>query len=114
MLPIPSSAHFRFRSVSPILPCIVLLFSILLTPILLRSQISNSAFLQGNIIAADGSRIPRANIKLLYVSTGTMYRSAAGDDGHYLIAGVRVGGPYTLRVSHIGFGTQLRSGSTSG
>ncbi len=86
-----------------------ILLIILLTPVLLQSQTSSSAFLQGNVYAADGSGIPRAHIELLYEPTGTTYRVAAGDDGHYLIAGVRVGGPYTLRISHVGFGTQVRA-----
>jgi hypothetical protein len=83
---------------------------ILLAPVLLRSQTSSSTFLQGDVIAADGTGIPRAHIELLYVPTGTVHRVAAGEDGHYLIAGVRVGGPYTLKISHIGFGTQTRAG----
>jgi hypothetical protein len=89
---------------------VLLLVIFLFGSALLRGQTSSSAFLQGNILAADGSRIPRAHVELLHVPTGTVYRVAAGDDGHYLVAGLRVGGPYTLRVSHIGFGTQTRGG----
>jgi hypothetical protein len=84
--------------------------TILFAPIHLQSQTSSSAFLQGTISAADGSGIPRAHVELYYVPTGTLYRAAAGDDGRYLIAGVRVGGPYTLKISHIGFGTKMRGG----
>ena len=107
---IASVANSNYDGTSRIPSCLLLLLIILLAPIFLRSQTSSSTFLQGNIIAADGSGLPRAHVELLYVPTGTMYRVAAGDDGHYLIAGVRVGGPYTLKISHVGFGTQMRSG----
>jgi hypothetical protein len=89
---------------------VLLLVMILFAPGLLRGQTSSSAFLQGTILAGDGSAIPRAHVELLYVPTGTVYRVAAGDDGRYRVAGVRVGGPYSLKISHIGFGTQTRTG----
>ena len=103
-------ANSNYDGTSHVPSCLLLLLIILLAPICLRSQTSNSTFLQGNIVAADGSGLPRAHVELLHVPTGTMYRVAAGEDGHFLIAGVRVGGPYTLKISHIGFGTQMRSG----
>jgi hypothetical protein len=107
---ISSVGNPKSISLSPVPSRTLLLLIILLVPVLLRSQTASSAFLQGNVVDADGSGIPRAHIELLYVPTGTTYRVAAGEDGHYLIAGVRVGGPYTLRISHIGFGSQLRRG----
>lgn len=101
-------ADCRFASSVP--SSLLFLMILLLAPALLRSQTSSSAFLQGTVSAVDGSGIPRAHVELLYVPTGTLYRVAAGEDGHYLFAGVRVGGPYTLKISHIGFGTQVRAG----
>ncbi len=92
-----------------VLPRVLFLVIVLLAPVTLRSQTSGSAFLQGKVVATDGSGIPRAHIELLYVPTGALYRIAAGDDGHYRIAGLRVGGPYTLKISFIGFGTQTES-----
>ena len=88
-----SGAQSHCDNASHIPARVLPLLIILLFPVLLRSQTSSAAFLQGNITAADGSAIPRAHIELLHVPTGTMYRVAAGVDGHYLIAGVRVGGP---------------------
>jgi hypothetical protein len=93
---------------SPVLAFVLVL--LLITPGLLQSQTSSSTILQGTITTEDGSGIPRAHVELLYVPTGTVYRVAAGADGHYVLAGVRVGGPYSLRISHVGFGTQKRSG----
>ncbi|HEX7572498.1 MAG TPA: carboxypeptidase regulatory-like domain-containing protein [Bacteroidota bacterium] len=107
---IASTANSNYDGTSRIPSCLLLLLIILLVPVFLRSQTSSSTFLQGNIIAIDGSGLPCAHVELLHVPTGTVYRVAAGDDGHYLIAGVRVGGPYTLKISHIGFGTQIRAG----
>ena len=102
--------HSNCDAPSRISSCLLLFLTIVLAPVFLRGQTSTSTFLQGNITATDGSVLPRAHVELLHVPTGVIYRAAGGDDGRYLLAGVRVGGPYTLRVSHIGFSTEMRSG----
>jgi hypothetical protein len=89
---------------------ILLVAAVLLASPTLRSQTSNAVFLQGAIHAADGTVVPRAHIDLLFVPTGALQRVQADDDGRYLIAGARVGGPYTLRVSHVGYATETRTG----
>ncbi len=73
-------------------------------------QTSTSAVLHGTVTASDGSMIPRAHIELAHIPTGNVYRVSAGEDGRFFLAGLRVGGPYTLKVSHVGFGTQVKTG----
>jgi hypothetical protein len=73
-------------------------------------QSSTSTTLQGTVLAPDGSVIPRAHVELFHVPTGSIYRTPAGDDGQFRFTGLRVGGPYELRVSHIGFSSERRTG----
>jgi hypothetical protein len=80
----------------------------------LLAQTSTSAIVQGHVRGTGGAVIPRAHLELLHEPTGALRRIEAGDDGHYIFAGVRVGGPYTLRVTHIGFKPQIRTGINLG
>jgi hypothetical protein len=73
-------------------------------------QTPTSTTLQGDILARDGSAIPRANVELTHIPTNSMYRVGAGDNGHFFIGGLRVGGPYTLKVSHVGYAVRVRTG----
>jgi hypothetical protein len=100
----------RSRSASRALSFSLALMSLFLNPPLLQSQTSTSAILQGNVLDANGSGMPRAHVELMHVPTGTTYRVAADAEGHYLFAAVGIGGPYNLSISHIGFKTQVRKG----
>jgi len=51
-------------------------------------------------------------VELTHIPTGNVYRVMAGEDGHFFIGGLRVGGPYALKVSHIGFSPYLRKDFT--
>ena len=88
---------------------VVLGFSLLLCPSV-WSQTPTSTTLQGDILSRDGSPIPRAHVELIHVPTNSVYRVSAGDNGRFFIGGLRVGGPYTLKVSHIAFAAHVRTG----
>lgn len=76
----------------------------------LHAQTSNAALLQGRVRASDGSSIPGAHLELLHGPTGAIRRTEAGADGQFLFVGVRIGGPYTLTATHVGFSPQKQSG----
>ena len=76
----------------------------------LVAQSTSSASIQGSVLARDGSPIPQAYVEILHVPTSDVHRSAANIEGHFHIPGLRVGGPYELKVSHIGYGTHRRTG----
>jgi hypothetical protein len=61
-----------------------------------------------NGLAADknGQPLVGASIRAIHEPSGTQYGTSSRDDGHYNLTGLRVGGPYTIKVTYVGYGTQ--------
>jgi hypothetical protein len=49
-----------------------------------------------------------ATVTALHVPTGTRYTTTTRKDGRYNLDGLRVGGPYTLSISYVGFKTETQ------
>lgn len=47
--------------------------------------------------------LPGATVTALHTPTGTRYSTTTRKDGRYNLPGLRVGGPYTLTVTYVGF-----------
>ncbi|MFX5187509.1 carboxypeptidase-like regulatory domain-containing protein, partial [Acinetobacter baumannii] len=55
-------------------------------------------------IVTDGKvAIGGAVITAIHEPTGTKYTTTSRKDGHYNLPGLRVGGPYVLSASYVGF-----------
>ncbi|TPN87655.1 TonB-dependent receptor [Aquimarina algicola] len=59
--------------------------------------------INGKIIDNTGSPMPGANIVAIHNPTGTKYGVTTDFDGFYRISNMRVGGPYTITISYVGF-----------
>lgn len=57
----------------------------------------------GKVMDTNNEDIIGANVVATHVPTGTRYGSVTGVDGSYFIPNMRVGGPYTVTVSYIGY-----------
>lgn len=74
--------------------------------------------ISGAIKDPNGGGIPGANVVATHTATGTTYGTMSGPDGKYLIPNLRTGGPYTVKISFVGYGEQnfgniyLRLGET--
>ncbi|MES2266130.1 MAG: carboxypeptidase regulatory-like domain-containing protein [Bacteroidota bacterium] len=68
--------------------------------------------MSGTIKDAKGITLPGATIKATHTPSGTVYTAASNKDGLFNIPGMRVGGPYTVEVSFIGFNKATQSDIT--
>lgn len=65
--------------------------------------------LTGTVTAENGEALTGANVVAIHEPSGTFYGAATDLFGNYRIPGMRVGGPYVVRVSYTGFvGTEVR------
>jgi hypothetical protein len=67
-----------------------------------HAQGVTTASVNGVITDSKGT-IPGATIVVTHVPTGTVYSTVSRNDGRYNLLNLRVGGPYTFKVSFIGY-----------
>ena len=86
-----------------------LLLVLLFSPLsLLFSQVTTSS-LNGVIYDQNNIELPGANVVLVHEPTGTNYGAATNFDGRFNLVNLRVGGPYTVTVSYVGYQEQTFS-----
>lgn len=68
----------------------------------LNAQVTNSS-LSGKVTDTGGEALIGATIIAKHVPSGTDYGTTTNESGRYSILGMRVGGPYTIVVSYIGY-----------
>ena len=73
------------------------------------AQGSTTSSLSGKITDSKGESLPGASIVAVHTPSGTQYAAIADNAGNYRITNMRVGGPYTINVSFIGYATQTYS-----
>lgn len=85
-----------------------LLFFLLLTGLTFLTK--NNAEAQGvttasvnGIVADSKGTVPGATVTITHLPTGTVYSTVTRADGRYNIPNLRVGGPYTFKVTFIGY-----------
>ncbi|QNK63294.1 TonB-dependent receptor [Pedobacter sp. PAMC26386] len=66
-----------------------------------NAQVTTSA-MTGVVKDAKGP-LPGASIKAIHVPTGSVYTTTTNGDGRFTIANMRVGGPYSVTITFIGF-----------
>ncbi len=69
------------------------------------SQGVTTASMKGTIIDSKGESLPGANVIAVHTSSGTQYGTSSNVEGTYNLRGMRVGGPYTITVSFVGYQT---------
>ncbi len=72
----------------------------------LMAQGVTTAAINGFVTDDKGEALPGANVVALHEPTGTKYGTAVRTGGAYNIPNMRIGGPYTVTVTFIGYGTQ--------
>lgn len=69
-----------------------------------------TAALNGTVVDETGAGLPGATVLAVHEPSGTQYGISTRADGQYTLRNLRVGGPYTVTVSFVGYTTQLRTG----
>lgn len=70
------------------------------------AQVTTSA-VTGQIVDENNQPVIGASVTAIHNPSGTRYRAASNKDGRYTIQGMRTGGPYTIRISYIGYGEKV-------
>ncbi len=78
-----------------------LVFSLLLFSTAINAQVTTSA-LSGKI-SSNNEPIIGATVIATHTPSGTTYGAVSNEKGRYFIQGMRVGGPYTIVISYIGY-----------
>jgi hypothetical protein len=73
------------------------------------AQITTSS-MSGLVQDAKGEILPGATVKATHTPSGTTYGVVTRTDGKFVISNMRVGGPYTITVSFIGYKSYTENG----
>jgi len=69
-----------------------------------------TASINGIVVDQIGNALPGANVIAIHQPTGTQFGTTTRIDGKYNLVGLRVGGPYKVTVSFVGYTTQVEEG----
>ena len=88
---------------SPFLVRPLLILAVLLLPSSLLAQGVTTSAMSGFVRDQDGAPVIQANVTASHIPTGTIYRALVRTGGAYNIPNMRIGGPYRVVVSFVGF-----------
>lgn len=70
------------------------------------SQVTTSA-LKGRVVDEKNEALPGATVVAIHLPSGTQYGVLTNVDGRFNIANMRVGGPYQVTISFVGYNPQV-------
>lgn len=76
----------------------------------LRAQGITTSSISGKITDSKGEALPGANVLATHEPSKTTYGSITLSDGRYIMPAVRVGGPYTIRATFVGYEDVTKTG----
>ena len=85
---------------------------IALTPLVARAQGVTTSALTGTVTSADGQPLANATVTAIHVPSGTQYRATVTSSGRYSLPNLRVGGPYRITATMIGYEPKSESDVT--
>lgn len=80
-------------------------FTALMLPLLPFAQVTTSS-MSGVITTSNGEPLVGATITATHQPSGTLYNTLSKGGGQFTIANMRVGGPYQVKVTYVGYQTQ--------
>ncbi|WPP49600.1 TonB-dependent receptor [Catalinimonas niigatensis] len=92
--------------------CFFSTFFLLLGASTLNAQGVTTASINGRVTDTSGEVLPGANVIAEHTPSGTTYGAVSNNEGRFVLPNVRVGGPYTVKVSFVGFDERTFEGIT--
>lgn len=89
---------------------LVALAALLLPSAPLAAQGVTTAAIGGTVTDTEGNPIENITVTVTQNATGRINGSLSDEDGDYLVAGLQVGGPYTVEASGLGHAPESESG----
>ncbi|AWK03369.1 TonB-dependent receptor [Flavobacterium crocinum] len=74
------------------------------------AQGNTTSSINGVVYDSQNKSLPGATILAVHEASGSRYSTTTDFDGHFRISNMRVGGPYKIEVTFIGFTTYTESG----
>ena len=78
---------------------------LLLLPYFAISQGATTSSISGTIEDAEGNGIPGAVVSATHEPTGTRYNTVSHSNGRFSISNAKVGGPYDISITSVGYQT---------
>ena len=73
------------------------------------SQGVTTSAMKGKVVDNTGTPVFTANILVTHLPTGTQYGIITGEDGRFNIRNMKVGGPYQVKVTFVGYKDDVQS-----
>lgn len=73
--------------------------------VIMYGQGSTTSSMSGVVTDSNGDPMAGASVVAIHVPSGTQYANITDNAGNYRIQNMRIGGPYTVNVSFIGYST---------
>lgn len=87
---------------------LLIVLVLLMGMVTMHAQITTSN-IRGTVVEDENNPLLGANIVAIHTPTGTTYGATTNEDGRYNLLNLRVGGPYTVTISYVGFKTEEQS-----
>lgn len=85
----------------------LILFAMLVCSIVSLSAQVTTSNIRGIVLDDENVPLLGANVVAVHTPTGTRYGSISNEDGRFNLLNLRVGGPYEITISYVGFKTQV-------
>jgi hypothetical protein len=78
---------------------------LVMLPAIMQAQVTSGTII-GNITGADGKSLAGASIEAIHTPSGTRYKTMTTSEGRFNLPSLRIGGPYKVSVSYVGYASQ--------